>query len=188
MPFTATPLPGVIIFEPAVYPDERGFFFESYNQRLFHANQITNEFVQDNQSFSAYGVIRGLHFQRQPHAQSKLVRVLQGKILDVVVDLRTGSPGFGKSYSIELSSDNKKQIFIPKGFAHGFSVLSETAEISYKCDQFYNKQSEAGIRFNDPQLNINWGIPAEKALISAKDILLPPFDPAFTEFRYEQNV
>ena len=187
MPFTATPLPGVIIFEPAVYPDERGFFFESYNQRLFHANHITNEFVQDNQSFSAYGVIRGLHFQRQPHAQSKLVRVLQGKILDVVVDLRTGSPGFGKSYSIELSSENKKQIFIPKGFAHGFSVLSETAEISYKCDQFYNKQSEAGIRFNDPQLNINWGIPADKALISAKDILLPPFDPAFTEFRYEPN-
>jgi dTDP-4-dehydrorhamnose 3,5-epimerase len=107
--------------------------------------------------------------------------------LDVVVDLRTGSPGFGKSYSIELSSENKKQIFIPKGFAHGFSVLSETAEISYKCDQFYNKQSEAGIRFNDPQLNINWGIPADKALISAKDILLPPFDPAFTEFRYEPN-
>jgi len=187
MPFTATPLPGVIIFEPAVYPDERGFFFESYNQRLFQANQITNEFVQDNQSFSAYGVIRGLHFQRQPHAQSKLVRVLQGKILDVVVDLRTGSPGFGKSYSIELSSENKKQIFIPKGFAHGFSVLSETAEISYKCDQFYNKQSEAGIRFNDPQLNINWGIPADKALISAKDIVLPAFDPALIEFRYEPN-
>src|SRR5664279_4466800 len=115
MPFTTSPLPGVIIFEPAVFPDDRGFFFESYNQRLFHSNQILNVFVQDNQSFSAFGVIRGLHYQREPHAQSKLVRVLQGHILDVVVDLRTGSPTFGKSYSIELSSQNKKQIFVPKG-------------------------------------------------------------------------
>ncbi len=152
MPFTATHLPGVIIFEPVVYPDDSGFFFESYNQRLFHENHILSHFVQDNQSFSAYGVIRGLHYQREPHAQAKLVRVLQGKILDVVVDLRAGSPGFGKSYSIELSAGNKKQIYIPKGFAHGFSVLSETAEISYKCDQFYNKQSESGIRYNDARL------------------------------------
>jgi dTDP-4-dehydrorhamnose 3,5-epimerase len=187
MPFIATSFPGVIIFEPVVYPDERGFFFESYNQRLFHANQILNEFVQDNQSYSVYGVIRGLHYQREPHAQSKLVRVLQGKILDVVVDLRVGSPGFGKSYSIELSSENKNQIFIPKGFAHGFSVLSETAEISYKCDQFYNKQSEAGILFNDPALNIDWGIPSDKALISAKDMLLPGFDPAARDFIYKQD-
>jgi dTDP-4-dehydrorhamnose 3,5-epimerase len=185
MPFTVTSLPGVVIFEPAVYPDERGFFFESYNQRLFRANQIINDFVQDNQSYSVYGVIRGLHYQREPHAQAKLVRVLQGKILDVVVDIRAGSPGFGNSFSIELSSENKKQIFIPRGFAHGFSVLSETAEISYKCDQFYNKQSEAGILYNDPQLNIDWGIPAEKALISAKDILLPGFDPAITEFSFQ---
>jgi dTDP-4-dehydrorhamnose 3,5-epimerase len=185
MPFTVTSLPGVVIFEPAVYPDERGFFFESYNQRLFRANQILNDFVQDNQSFSVYGVIRGLHYQREPHAQAKLVRVLQGKILDVVVDIRAGSPGFGNSFSIELSSENKKQIFIPRGFAHGFSVLSETAEISYKCDQFYNKQSEAGILYNDPHLNIDWGISAEKALISAKDLLLPGFDPAITEFSFQ---
>ncbi len=120
------------------------FFLNPIITGCFSNQSISNEFVQDNQSFSSYGVIRGLHYQREPHAQSKLVRVLQGRILDVVVDLRAGSPQFGKSYSIELSSENKKQIFIPKGFAHGFSVLSETAEISYKCDQFYNKQSEVG--------------------------------------------
>jgi dTDP-4-dehydrorhamnose 3,5-epimerase len=188
MPFTQTPLPGVIIFEPAVYPDERGFFFESYNKRLFQANRIFNEFVQDNQSYSSYGVIRGLHFQREPHAQAKLVRVLQGRILDVVIDLRTGSPGFGKSFSIELSAENKKQIFIPKGFAHGFSVLSETAEISYKCDQFYNKQSEAGIRYNDVHLNIDWQVPPEKAIISVKDEQLPSFNPAFTDFTFTPDV
>ena len=184
MPFTVTPFPGVIIFDPAVFPDDRGFFFESYNQRLFHANQITNVFVQDNQSFSAYGVIRGLHYQREPHAQSKLVRVLQGTILDVVVDMRTGSPSFGKSFGIELSAENKKQIFIPAGFAHGFSVLSETAEISYKCDQFYNKQSEAGIRYNDPYLNIDWKIPRDQELISAKDLLLPVFNSSVKDFIY----
>jgi dTDP-4-dehydrorhamnose 3,5-epimerase len=187
MPFTATPLPGVIIFEPAVYPDDRGFFFESYNQRLFASNQISNNFVQDNQSYSVYGVIRGLHYQREPHAQTKLVRVISGKILDIVVDLRKGSPAFGKSYSIELSSENKKQIFIPRGFAHGFSVLSETAEISYKCDQFYNKPSEAGIIYNDPILNLDWGVPAEKALISAKDLQLPLFNPSVADFSFIQD-
>lgn len=184
MPFTETPMPGVIIFEPTVYPDERGFFFESYNKRLFQTNRIFNEFIQDNQSFSSYGVIRGLHFQREPHAQAKLVRVLQGRILDVVIDLRTGSPGFGKSFSIELSGENKKQIFIPKGFAHGFSVLSETAEISYKCDHFYNKQSEAGIRYNDARLNIDWQVPPGKAIISIKDEQLPDFSPAIADFTY----
>jgi dTDP-4-dehydrorhamnose 3,5-epimerase len=186
MPFTHAPLPGLYIFEPSVYPDDRGYFFESYNKKLFQANNIPCEFVQDNQSFSCYGVIRGLHFQQEPHAQSKLVRVLQGSILDVVVDLRAGSPGFGKSFSIELSSENKKQIFIPKGFAHGFSVLSDTTEISYKCDQFYNKQSEGGIRYNDPQLNIDWRIPAGKDLISEKDALLPKFDPDSTIFKYTE--
>ncbi len=184
MPFTATSLPGVFIFEPSVYPDDRGYFFESYNKQLFQAGHIPNEFVQDNQSFSCYGVIRGLHFQHEPFAQSKLVRVLQGSILDVVVDLRVGSPGFRKSYSIELSAENKKQIFIPKGFAHGFSVLSETTEISYKCDQFYNKQSEGGIRYNDPHLNIDWKIPPDKALISEKDARLPDFNQAIPIFKY----
>ncbi|HXB29362.1 MAG TPA: dTDP-4-dehydrorhamnose 3,5-epimerase [Puia sp.] len=182
MAFKETFLPGVIIFEPAVYPDERGFFFESYNKRLFLSNNISNEFVQDNQSYSIYGVIRGLHYQKEPHAQSKLVRVLQGEILDVVLDLRVGSPGFGKTYDVRLSAENKKQIFVPKGFAHGFSVLSETAVISYKCDQFYNKQSEAGIRFNDAILNINWQIPPDKTLISEKDTQLPAFDPSISDF------
>jgi dTDP-4-dehydrorhamnose 3,5-epimerase len=185
MPFTSTPLPGVIVFEPRVFPDDRGFFFESYNERLFHENNILNVFVQDNQSFSSYGVIRGLHFQREPHAQSKLVRVILGNILDVVVDLRAGSPAFGKSYSIELSAENKKQLFIPRGFAHGFSVLSETAELAYKCDQFYNKQSESGVRYNDPQLNIDWKIQPEKALISDKDAHLPAFNPSLTDFIYQ---
>ncbi len=184
MAFKETSLPGVIIFEPAVYPDERGFFFESYNKRLFLSNNISNEFVQDNQSYSVYGVIRGLHYQKEPHAQSKLVRVLHGEIMDVVLDLRAGSPGFGKTYEVRLSAENKKQIFVPKGFAHGFSVLSETAVISYKCDQFYNKQSEAGIRFNDTILNINWQIPPDKTLISEKDTQLPAFDLSISDFIY----
>ncbi len=188
MPFTATTLPGVIVFEPAVFNDDRGFFFESYSLRLFQANGIPNEFVQDNQSFSSFGVIRGMHFQREPHAQSKLVRVLKGRILDVVVDLRTGSPVFGKSFAVELTADNKKQLFIPRGFAHGFSVLSETAEISYKCDQFYNKASESGVRYNDPFLAIDWQIPSDKALISAKDAVLPDFDPSLSNFIFKQDV
>lgn len=184
MPFTTTPLPGVIVFEPRIFPDDRGFFFESYNQRLFHQNQIMNDFVQDNQSFSSYGVIRGLHYQREPYAQSKLVRVVHGIILDVVVDMRTGSPAFGKYFGIELSAANKKQLFIPRGFAHGFSVLSDTAELAYKCDQFYNKESESGIRYNDPQLNIDWKIPSDQAIISSKDAQLPEFNSSLTDFTY----
>jgi dTDP-4-dehydrorhamnose 3,5-epimerase len=187
MAFIATPLPGLIIFEPSVYPDDRGFFFESYNLRLFSANHIPNVFVQDNQSFSSYAVIRGLHYQREPHAQSKLVRVLSGSILDVVVDMRVGSPGFGRSFSIELSGEKKNQLFIPKGFAHGFSVLSQKAEISYKCDQFYNKASESGIRFNDPKLNIDWRIPGDKALVSEKDLLLPDFSETINDFTYSPH-
>ena len=188
MPFTSTLLPGVIVFEPAVFPDGRGFFFESYNRNLFKSNHIENDFVQDNQSYSVYGVIRGLHYQKNPHAQAKLVRVLQGKILDVVVDIRAGSPTFGKSLSIELSAENRKQIFIPQGFAHGFSVLSETAAISYKCDQFYNKQSESGILYNDKFLNIDWQIQKGKELISDKDALLPGFKPSLTDFIYSKDV
>jgi dTDP-4-dehydrorhamnose 3,5-epimerase len=187
MPFSETPLPGVIIIDPVVFPDDRGFFFESYNQRLFRENHIGNEFVQDNQSLSVYGVIRGLHYQREPYAQSKLVRVIQGRILDVVVDLRAGSPGFGKSFSIELSAENKKQIFIPRGLAHGFSVLSAIAEISYKCDEFYNKQSEAGIRYNDSTLKIDWQIPYAEALVSDKDSKLPEFDPSVSDFKYKAD-
>jgi dTDP-4-dehydrorhamnose 3,5-epimerase len=185
MPFTATDFPGVYIFEPAIFHDERGLFFESYNQRLFRDNGIPLSFVQDNQSFSSYGVIRGLHYQREPHAQAKLVRVISGKILDIVVDIRKGSPGFGHWLGIELSAENKKQLFIPKGFAHGFSVLSETAEIAYKCDQFYHKASEGGILFSDPQLGIDWKLPPDLALVSEKDLCLPTLNQAVHDFEYQ---
>jgi dTDP-4-dehydrorhamnose 3,5-epimerase len=184
MPFINTDFPGLMIFEPSVFEDPRGYFFESYNQQLFSNNGIDNHFVQDNQSLSRYGVIRGLHYQLSPYAQAKLVRVLKGTILDVVVDIRKGSPDFGKVFSIELSAENRKQLFIPPGFAHGFSVLSESAEVMYKCDNFYHKKSEAGIRFDDPQLNIDWKIPAGKQLVSAKDIELPLFKDCINNFEF----
>jgi dTDP-4-dehydrorhamnose 3,5-epimerase len=175
MPFITTDISGLLIFEPVVYKDERGHFFESYNEQTFHKEGLTNLFVQDNQSLSTYGVIRGLHYQLDPHAQSKLVRVLRGKILDVAIDLRKSSPSYGKWISVELSADNRRQLFVPRGFAHGFSVLSETAEVSYKCDAFYHKESEGGIRFDDPELNIDWQVPAGKAIVSQKDLDLPLF-------------
>lgn len=175
MPFVTTDIPDLLIFEPIVYKDNRGYFFESYNEQTFFKEGMTNHFVQDNQSFSTYGVIRGLHYQLDPHAQSKLVRVLQGKILDVAVDLRQSSKTFGKWIAVELSADNKRQLFLPRGFAHGFSVLSETAEVSYKCDGLYNKQSEGGIRYDDPQLDIDWQIPTGKTVVSDKDLDLPLF-------------
>jgi dTDP-4-dehydrorhamnose 3,5-epimerase len=169
MPFTEVSIPGLLVFEPAVFADSRGFFFESYNERSFAAQGVTDRFVQDNQSKSEYGVVRGLHYQLNPYAQTKLVRVLVGSILDVAVDIRKNSPTYGQVFSIELSADNKKQLYIPKGFAHGFSVLSETAEVLYKCDNFYNKESEGGILLNDPELNIDWKIPADKMIVSGKD-------------------
>lgn len=175
MPFIKTDIADLLIIEPAVYKDERGFFFESYNEQTFHKGGITNRFVQDNQSFSLYGVIRGLHYQLDPYAQAKLVRVLQGRILDIAVDIRRNSPTYGKYVSIELSDENKRQLLVPRGFAHGFSVLSETASVLYKCDAFYHKESEGGIRYNDPQLNIDWQIPAGKAVVSSKDLELPLF-------------
>jgi dTDP-4-dehydrorhamnose 3,5-epimerase len=184
MPFVTTDLEGVLIFEPAVYKDERGYFFESYNEQTFHQHGVTNRFVQDNQSFSKYGVIRGLHYQLDPHPQTKLVRVLQGRILDVAVDIRQGSPTFGKYVSVELSSDNKRQLLVPRGFAHGFSVLSETAEVSYKCDGLYSKSSEGGIRYDDPQLKIDWQIPQDKVIVSSKDLALPVFAECRNNFRY----
>jgi dTDP-4-dehydrorhamnose 3,5-epimerase len=184
MPFSSTEFPGLWIYEPPVFEDERGFFFESYNERVFRENQIAEKFIQDNQSFSRYGVIRGLHYQLEPRAQSKLVRVLQGRILDVVVDLRRGSPTFGKSLSIELNAEKKKQLLIPKGLAHGFSVLSQTAEILYKCDDFYHRESEAGIRFNDNQLKINWQIPSEQVIVSLKDLNLPSFNECRNNFEF----
>ncbi len=173
MPFIKTEFPGLLIIEPTVLKDSRGYFFESYNENSFKAEGIDIRFVQDNQSKSSYGVIRGLHYQLNPRAQSKLMRVLSGKILDVVVDLRKGSPTYGKHLAIELSAENNKQLLIPKGFAHGFSVLSETAEVLYKCDEFYNKETEAGISFSDPALNIDWQIPANDAIVSEKDLNQP---------------
>lgn len=174
MPLIESGFPGLLIYEPTVFQDNRGLFFESFNVDVFAKRGITNNFVQDNQSTSFYGVIRGLHYQLNPYAQSKLIRVLRGKILDIAVDIRKGSPNFGKVFQIELSAENKKQLFIPKGFAHGFAVLSDVAEVLYKCDTYYNRESEGGIIYNDPTLNIDWMIPHEKAIISEKDMMNPP--------------
>ena len=188
MPFIQTGIQGLLVFEPKVFEDSRGFFFESFNEKTFADQGIPVPFVQDNQSKSSYGVIRGLHYQLAPYAQSKLVRVLVGKILDVAVDIRKGSPTFGKVYSIELSAENKKQLYIPKGFAHGFSVLSETAEVLYKCDEFYHKESEGGIVYNDATLNIDWQISADKEIVSEKDIQNPSFADCKNNFVFQNQV
>lgn len=171
-----TKLAGCFILKPQVFNDSRGYFFESFNQKKFEAITGANgHFVQDNQSASTYGVIRGLHFQKGDSAQAKLVRVIEGSVLDVAVDLRVGSETYGEWVGIELTSENNLQFYIPRGFAHGFSVLSETAVFTYKCDNEYNKESEGGIRYNDPVLNIDWGIPIEKMVISEKDEIQPYF-------------
>ncbi|MCC7400057.1 MAG: dTDP-4-dehydrorhamnose 3,5-epimerase [Chitinophagaceae bacterium] len=173
MPFYRTDIDGLLVFEPKVFEDSRGYFFESYNEIVFQQQGINCRWVQDNQSMSSYGVIRGLHYQLNPHAQSKLVRVLDGAILDAVIDLRKNFSSYGKVFCIELSSSNNKQLFIPPGFAHGFSVLSNKAVVLYKCDKFYSKESEAGILYNDPSLNIDWQIPSGKEIVSEKDKQLP---------------
>lgn len=164
---------GLLILEPRVFADERGYFFESYNEAAHTKLGLHYHWVQDNQSSSMYGVIRGLHFQKPPHAQTKLVRVLQGQILDVVVDLRRDQPTYGKYFSVILSEENKKQLMVPKGFAHGFSVLSQAAQVMYKCDGLYNKESEAGIIYNDPALNIDWKLDPSAIIVSDKDKVLP---------------
>jgi len=187
MPFIKTPITNLLVFEPKIHEDSRGYFFESFNLQTFRAEGIDISFVQDNQSSSKYGVIRGLHYQLNPSAQVKLIRVLSGRILDVVVDIRKGSPTFGKSFSVELTAENKKQLFVPAGLAHGFSVLSEEAEVLYKCDSFYNKDSEAGILYNDPSLNIDWKIPAEKEIVSEKDKGLPLFAECRNNFIWNEN-
>lgn len=175
MPFIPTKIKDVVIFEPRIFTDDRGYFFETYNEKLFNDSGITAKFVQDNQSKSSYGVIRGLHFQKGEHAQAKLVRVLQGSVLDVAVDLRAGSETYGKHVAVELSDVNNLQLFIPRGFAHGFSVLSRTAVFAYKCDNLYCKESEGGIDCSDPDLDIDWQIPAEDWILSEKDKLHPLF-------------
>lgn len=177
-----TDIEGVVIIEPRVFKDSRGYFFESFSQREFEEKVRKINFVQDNESMSSYGVMRGLHFQRPPYAQSKLVRCVKGKVLDVAVDIRKGSPTYGKYVAVELSEDNHRQFFIPRGFAHGFAVLSETAVFQYKCDNFYAPQADGGISITDASLGIEWGIPADSAVLSEKDlkhVCLKDFDSPF---------
>ncbi len=185
MPFIKTGFPGLLIFEPKIWEDDRGYFFESYNENFFKQEGIEITFVQDNQARSESGVIRGLHYQLNPYAQTKLIRVLSGSILDVAVDIRKNSPTYGKAYSIELSAENKKQLLVPKGFAHGYSVISKTAEVFYKCDEFYNKESEGGIAYDDIILNIDWKITEGEAIISEKDMNHPELHQCKNNFVYE---
>ncbi len=173
--FEKTPIPDLIIFTPRIFEDERGYFFESYNERLFADAGITARFVQDNQSKSSFGVLRGLHYQIPPFAQAKLVRVTYGKVLDVAVDLREASPTYGRYFSLILSAENQKQLFIPRGFAHGFVVLSPEAVFQYKVDNYYSKDHDAGIRFDDATLAIDWQIPESQIIVSEKDARLPAF-------------
>lgn len=182
MAFEHLNINGVFSFTPTVFTDSRGYFFESYNENVFAESSNAIRFVQDNQAFSSYGVLRGLHYQVGEFAQAKLVRALSGEILDVIVDLRRNSATFGKTLSVLLSAENKKQLYVPRGFAHGYIVLSKTAEILYKCDNFYHKSSERGIIFNDKTLAIDWQVPESSFIISEKDLALGNFDPAQTEF------
>ncbi len=175
MNFIETAIEGVFIIEPRIFADERGYFFESYSRAAFEAAGLHYDFVQDNQSKSVYGTVRGLHFQKGEHSQAKLVRVLEGTVLDVAVDLRRASPTYGQYVAVELSAENNRQLMIPRGFAHGFSVLSETAVFAYKCDNPYCRESEGGIRFDDPALAIDWRIDPAKALTSDKDKRHPYF-------------
>lgn len=175
MPFITTPIADLIVFEPAVFHDDRGYFFESYNQKTWEKAGVNIHFVQDNQARSTRGVLRGLHYQLGEMAQAKLVRVIEGEVLDVAVDLREGSPTLGQWYSIRLSAENKRQLLVPRGFAHGYVVLSETAEFAYKCDNFYSKAHEGGVRFDDPILGIDWEFDLEQVLVSEKDLALPGF-------------
>jgi dTDP-4-dehydrorhamnose 3,5-epimerase len=182
MTLEKTTIKDLMIIAPAVFEDSRGYFFEAYNQDRFLENGIEYQFIQDNQSFSRHGVIRGLHLQINPFAQAKLVRVLEGEILDVAVDLRKNSSTYGQHFSVILSADNKKQLMVPPGFAHGFSVLSETASVLYKVDQMYHQASERGIHFDDPTLAIDWQIDPTDVIVSEKDLLLPGFNDIDWEF------
>ncbi|HOU47262.1 MAG TPA: dTDP-4-dehydrorhamnose 3,5-epimerase, partial [Chitinophagales bacterium] len=173
MKLISTPLIDLFVIDPTVFEDNRGFFYESYNAQKLKEHNIDYQFIQDNHSKSSYGVLRGLHYQNNPFAQTKLVRVTQGKVLDVAVDIRKGSPTYLQHFAIELSAENKLQLLIPAGFAHGFVVLSETCEFLYKCDNYYNKAAEGGIAYNDATLNIDWKIPKSDILLSEKDAVNP---------------
>lgn len=183
-----TEIEGVVIIEPCIFNDERGYFYESFSQRKFEEKVCRTVFVQDNQSKSSYGVVRGLHFQKPPYTQSKLVRCIKGTVLDVAVDIRKGSPTFGKHVAVELSEDNHRQFFVPRGFAHGFAVLSEEAVFQYKCDNFYNKESEGSVAWNDPELAIDWRVPADKIILSEKDKLSKNIANAEFLFDYNENL
>lgn len=183
MNIITTPFEGLLIIEPRVFHDDRGYFYESYNKNAFkEATGMDIDFVQDNQARSTINVLRGLHFQNPPHAQTKLIRSLEGSIWDVVVDLRKESKTFGQWFGVELSADNKRQFLIPKGFAHGYSVLTETAEVFYKCDDFYSKQDEGGVFYNDPELKIDWKIEMNNAIVSEKDMQQPLLKHAPSQF------
>lgn len=180
-----TKIPGVVIIEPRLFPDARGYFFESFSKREFEEKVGKIDFVQDNESKSSYGVLRGLHFQKPPYAQSKLVRVVKGAVLDVAVDIRKGSPTFGQHVAVELTEDNHRQFFIPRGFAHGFAVLTDEVIFQYKCDNFYAPASEGAIAWDDPDLGIDWRVPAEKVILSEKDRKHPRLKEMETPFSYE---
>jgi dTDP-4-dehydrorhamnose 3,5-epimerase len=184
MKFTKTSIVGLVIIEPRVFGDERGYFLESYNEKEFEQAICKVSFVQDNESKSSKGVLRGLHFQKPPFNQAKLVRCIEGRVLDVAVDIRKGSPTYGKHVAIELSGENKKQVFVPKGFAHGFSVLSETAIFAYKVDNKYVPESDSGIRYDDTELGIDWGLPQEEVQLSEKDKELPSFKDLDSPFNF----
>ena len=188
MNITTLSIPDIILIEPQVFSDDRGFFFESFNEQKFQeATGVTANFIQDNHSQSTKGVLRGLHFQLPPYAQSKLVRVIEGSVLDVAVDIRKGSSTFGQSVAIQLSGDNKKQLFVPRGFAHGFVVLTDTATFAYKVDNYYSPECDRGLAFDDKELNIDWVLPAENLSLSDKDSKQPPLSELVDCFDYEKN-
>lgn len=183
-----TAIEGVVIIEPRLFKDDRGYFFESFSQREFEEKVRHVNFVQDNESKSSYGVLRGLHFQKPPYAQSKLVRVIKGAVLDVAVDIRKGSPTFGQHVSVELTEENHRQFFIPRGFAHGFVVLTDEVIFQYKCDNFYAPQSEGALAWDDPSLRIDWKIPADKVILSDKDKHHNRLEDADWLFDYNENL
>ncbi len=187
MPFVHTAIPGLLLFEPKVFEDTRGYFFEAFNANVFAEEGIESNFVQDNQSRSSYGVLRGLHYQLDPFAQAKLVRVISGSVLDIAVDIREGSPTFKQHVAVELSAENKRQLYIPRGFAHGFIVLSATAEFFYKCDNFYSGDHDAGILYNDPELQIDWKLDPSVIQVSEKDKNLPLFTAANRNFYFNKK-
>lgn len=183
-----TEIEGVVILEPRIFKDDRGYFYESFSQREFEEKVCQTTFVQDNQSMSVYGVVRGLHFQKPPYCQSKLVRCIKGAVLDVAVDIRKGSPTFGKYVAVELTEENHRQFFIPRGFAHGFAVLSDEAVFQYKCDNYYNKESEGAIAWDDATIRVDWRIPTENVILSEKDKMSKPISGNGYLFDYNEKL